>query len=128
MKISGDEGTINSIGQVAYYFDRGKKTLNKRVATYSDVYQNKPGSKQILTGNISSLQFKYFIYDLNSKKYSWVTSWQEVDEPFGIPVEDNLPLIVRIEVGIPKEHGEQKFVKTVPIPAACCWPFISEVK
>jgi len=128
IKISGDEGIKNSIGQVTYYFDRRKQALNKREATYSEVYRHKPGSKRILTEDISSLQFQYFIYDSNKKKYSWVTSWQERDEPFGIVVEDNLPLIVRIEVGIPKEHGEQKIVKTVLIPSACCWPFMSDSK
>ena len=126
IKMRGDESIKNSIGQVTYYFDRRKHILNRREATYSEVYRHKPGSKRILAEGLSSLSFTYFIYDANKKKYSWVTSWQERDEPFGIVVEDHLPLIIRIEVGIPTEQGEQKFVKTIPIPSACCWPFMSD--
>ena len=75
---------------------------------------------------ISSLNFRYFIYDSGKKKYKWVTSWQESDETFGRQIEESLPLIVRVEVTIPNERGEQKYVKNVAIPSACCWPYIDD--
>lgn len=116
----------DSIGQVTYSFDRRKGEVYKEQADYSEVYRKKPGHKRVLVEGIRSLRFKYFIYDFESKKYSWVTNWQERDEPFGAEVEDHLPLIVRVEIGIQKEKFEQKFVKTISMPAACCWPLVDE--
>ena len=121
-------GVEDSVGQVTYSFDRRRSNLYKSQANYSEVYRKKTGRKRILAGGISSLQFEYFVYNAERKKYSWVTSWQDRDEPFGVEVEANLPLIVKIEVGIPKGEFEQKFVKTIFIPSACCWPFIDEPK
>ena len=119
-------GVGDSIGEVAYSFDRRNKELHKSQSSYSEVYRKKPGRKRTLAKGISSLRFEYFIYDPKQMKYSWVSKWQEEDGPFGEEKEENLPLIVKIEVGIPKGHFDQKFVKTVPIPSACCWPFIDE--
>jgi len=128
IKTRDDDGIKDSIGEVTYSYDRRKKTINKRQATYSEVYRKKPGKRRILKEEISSLNFKYFVYDPDRKRYSWVTSWQEEDLTLGRQVEENLPLIVRIEVGIPKTQGEQKFVKNVAIPSACCWPFLEDSK
>ena len=49
-----------------------------------------------------------------------------LDEAFGKEKEYNLPLIVRIEIGIPKGKFEQKFVKLVSVPSACCWSMAAE--
>jgi len=127
VRYSDEEGVKRSIGQVTYSFDKRKKLLNRREASYSEVYRKKLGKKRILAENVNSLDFQYFMYDADKKQYSWVTSWQE-REAFGREVEDHLPLIVRVEIAISKEQGEQKFVKTIPIPSACCWPLIDEKK
>jgi len=126
IKTSGDDGIKNSIGEVTYSYDWRKRTLNKRQATYGEAYRKKSGKKSILQEEVSSLNFQYFVYDPDKKDYSWVTSWQEEDLTLGRQVEENLPLIVRVEVGIPKESGEQKFVKNVAIPSACCWPYLQD--
>lgn len=122
------DGIEDSIGKVTYSFDRRKGRLYKKQANYSEIYRKKPGRKRMLVEGISSLRFQYFIYDPKEKKYSWGAHWQERDDPFGEEIEDNLPLVVKIEIGIPKKEGqfEQKFVKTVLIPSACCWPFVDE--
>jgi len=123
IRYNGDDGIENTIGQITYYIDRRKRALIRKEANYSEVYRKKSGSKRILFENISSLQFKYYVYDEQYKTYAWVTNWQERDETFGIQVEERLPLIVKIEVGIPSEKGEQTYVKTVQLPTGCCWPF-----
>ena len=128
IKDYGKEGVRDSVGQVAYTFDRRNKELYKSQSSYSEVYHKKSGRKRMLVEGIDSLQFQYFVYDAQRKKYSWVTSWQERDEPFGAEVEYNLPLIVKIEIGMPQGDFERKFVKTVNIPSACCWPFMDESK
>jgi len=120
------DGIGDSIGQVTYSFDRRKNALYKSQANYSEAYHKKSKRKRMLAEGISSLEFKYLIYDAQRKKYSWVTSWQQRDKSLGAEVEENLPLIVKIEVSIPKQELEQKFVKTVALPSACCWPFIDE--
>ena len=126
VKYIGENGIENTIGQITYSLDGRKKTLKRKEENYSEVYNKKAGSTRILSENISSLKFKYYVYDANYKKYSWVTHWQERDETFGIQVEEQLPLIVKVEVGIPSEKGEQIFVKTVQLPTGCCWPFDGE--
>lgn len=126
IKYRDNEGVEDSVGEVVYSFDRRKKTLYKQRANYSEIFVKKQGRKTALIEGVSSLHLRYFIYDPEDKKYSWVTSWQESDELFGAETEERLPLIVRIEIGIPMGRAEQKFVKTVPIPSACCWPFADD--
>jgi len=128
IKYKGEDGLENTIGEITYYIDRKKKTLMRREANYSEVYRKKPGFVRILSENISSLQFKYYVYEEKYKKYAWVTDWQLSDEFFGEVVEETLPLVVKIEIGIPGEKGEQKFVKTVQLPMGCCWPFDDDKK
>ncbi len=128
IKYKGEDGLENTIGEITYYIDRKKKTLMRREANYSEVYRKKPGFVRILSENISSLQFKYYVYEEKYKKYAWVTDWQLSDEFFGEVVEETLPLVVKIEIGIPGEKGEQKFVKTVQLPMGCCWPFEDDKK
>ena len=123
IRYSGDDDIENTIGQITYYIDKRKRALIRKEANYSEVYRKKSGSKRILFENISSLEFKYYVYDEKYKRYSWVTRWQERDETFGIQVEERLPLIIKIEVGIPGDKGEQKFVKTMVLPTGCCGPF-----
>jgi prepilin-type N-terminal cleavage/methylation domain-containing protein len=118
----------DSIGQVTYSFNRRKRTLNKREADYSDVYHKKSGKERVLAEDINSLQFEYFIYDLNEKKYSWVKSWQEKDTSFGVMIEENLPLIVRVELSVGGDPTEKKYVRTIPIPSACCWQMDEDVE
>ena len=128
IKYKGEDGLENTIGEVTYYIDRKKKALMRREANYSEIYRKKPGSVRMLSENISSLQFKYYVYEEKYKKYAWVTDWQLSDEYFGEVVEETLPLVVKIEIGIPGEKGEQKFVKTVQLPMGCCWPFEDDEK
>jgi len=117
---------INSIGAVTYAFDHRKRAITKRDQTYSQFYQKKAGDQRILVEDISSLSFRYYVYEPDKKKYSWVTSWQEDDQTLGRQVEENVPLIVRIEVDVPKKLGKETYVKNVAIPSACCWPFEDE--
>jgi len=128
IKYSDGKEIKDSIGQVTYSFNRKKRTLNKSTADYSDVYQKRPGQERILAEDINLLRLEYYIYDPNSKEFSWVTNWQEKDTTLGLVVEENLPLIVRIEVAVPGIKGEQKYVRTVSIPSACCWPFDKDIE
>lgn len=119
-------GFKDSIGRVTYSFNRHKKTIIQDRADYSEVYLNKSVPGRILVQGVSFLDFEYYVFDAQQKKYSWVTNWQERDDSFGIQAEDNIPLMVRIELGLIKNGLEQKFVKLVSIPSACCWPFVEE--
>ncbi|MBN1870243.1 MAG: hypothetical protein JW847_06700 [Candidatus Omnitrophica bacterium] len=121
-----NEGAEDSIGLVTYSFKRRDKALYKSQADYSTAYLKKPGDERMIADGISSLQFEYYVYDAERKKYSWVTNWQDRDSSFGVEVEKNLPLIVDIEVGVPSDGKEQIFKKSVFIPSACCWPFIDD--
>lgn len=121
-------GIEDSVGQVTYAYDRRKKELTKSRSTYSQVYHKRPGPKRLLVGGVSSLSFTYFVYDAQRETYAWVKNWQEQDRTFGAEQEENLPLLVKIEIRVPLEGREQTFVRTVPMPSACCWPFAEEEK
>lgn len=122
-----DQGELkNTIGRVSYYVDRRKKTLVRNEANYSEVFRRKQGTDRVLSENISSLKFRYFIYDEQRKVYMWVDQWQDQEEAFGLKTEERLPLIVQVEVGIPGDKKEQTFVRTVKIPSGCCWPLEEE--
>jgi prepilin-type N-terminal cleavage/methylation domain-containing protein len=120
------EGFKDSIGRVTYSFNRNKKTVTQERTDYSGVYLDKSVPGNVLVRGVSSLRFEYYVFDARQKKYSWVTNWQEREESFGIQIEENIPLMVRIELGLADDGVEQKFVKLVSIPSACCWPFVEE--
>lgn len=126
IKYNGKNGLENTIGQITYSLDKRRQTLKREEKNYSEIYLKKEGSTRVLSESISSLKFKYYVYDEKYKKYSWVTHWQEREESFGLQVEERLPLIVKVEVGIPSKKGNQTFVKTVLLPTGCCWPFSGE--
>ncbi len=126
IKEKGKNGIQGSIGEVTYSLDRKRKALIRQEVNYSEAYHKKKGPARVLVNNIRSLEFRYFTYDSNEKKYKWSSHWQQRDDPFGIKKEEALPLIVKIEVGIQEGKDINKFVKTVDVPSACCWPFTEE--
>src|SRR3990167_4975623 len=126
-KFIDDEQLKESIGQVTYAFNGRTKTIDQNAASYSDVFYKRAGQKRILAEDIHSLRFEYYIFDPNRKKYEWAQSWQDEDQPFGVEAEENLPLIVKVELAVEDDGREIKYVRTVQIPSACCWPMETEV-
>jgi prepilin-type N-terminal cleavage/methylation domain-containing protein len=126
-KYVDDEKIKDSIGQVTYSFNSRKKTIDKSEASYSDIFYNREGTRRVLAEKIQSLRFAFFIFDPRDKQYAWVTSWQEKDQPLGIVIEENLPLIVRVELSVEDDGREIKYVRTIPLPSACCWPMESGI-
>lgn len=126
--IKGEEGVAPSIGEVSYYFDGRNKALIREELNYSQIFRQRPGTKRVVAGEIQSLDFEYYVYDANKKQYSWVSHWQDRDETFGIEVEEQLPLIVRIMVGVhdANEKNIRTLNRTVQVPSACCWPLAKE--
>ena len=121
MKFNDGEQVKDMLGEVTYSLDKRKQEIHKTEADYSAVYLKRAGKKRVLAQGIHSLQFHYYAYDQDNKQYVWLASWQE---DFGIETEDNLPLLVRIELSAAQEGQEaQKYVRTVVLPSACCWPF-----
>ena len=124
-----DDGLLGeSIGQVTYTFNGRTKTVEQNAASYSDVFYKRPGQKRELAKDIRSLRFEYFTYDPDRKEFAWVSNWQDDDLPFGVETEENLPLIVKVELSVKDGGREREYVRTVPIPSACCWPMDTEVE
>lgn len=126
-KFIDDEQLKESIGQVTYAFNGRTKTIDQSAATYSDVFYKRAGQKRVLARDVRSLRFEYFTFDPDRKEYAWVPSWQEDDLTFGVEAEENLPLIVKVELSVEDSGREFEYVRTVPIPSACCWPMETEV-
>ena len=126
-KYIDDEQLKESIGQVTYAFNGRMKTIDQSEASYSDVFYKREGKKRILANDIRSLRFEYYKFDPDKKEYAWVSSWQEEDQSFGLETAEQLPLIVKVELAVENGGREVEYVRTIPVPSACCWPMDGEV-
>lgn len=120
IRLTTKEGAATGIGEVRYAFDRRDKMISRGYKTYSQLYRKRGDQTRTIADKIESLEFEYYSYEPERKKYSWESGWQERDETFGLQEEPALPLAVRIRVGIKQPEGEKVFTKTVWIPSGCC--------
>lgn len=120
IRSAGKEGIKTEIGEVRYTFDRRNKTIARGQRTYSQIYRDRDNLSRTIAENIESIQFEYYTYKQERKKYSWESKWQEQDETFGEQQKPSLPLAVRIQVEI-KERGKPRtIIRTIWIPNGCC--------
>jgi prepilin-type N-terminal cleavage/methylation domain-containing protein len=120
IRLTTKDGAATGIGEVRYAFDRRDKLISRGYKTYSQLYRNRGEQERPIAENIESLDFEYYFYEPERKKYSWSSGWQEHDETFGLQEEPALPLAIRIKVGIEEPEGKKVFTKTVWIPSGCC--------
>ena len=117
--------SAESVEEVAYLFDWGKKSLNRRQRTFSEIYQDDQGLEQTLVNHVDSAQFHYYYYDSRQGDYFWTSAWPEEN---ALSDEDKkegdkkviVPLAVRIEIKTRDDNQERQFSKTVFLPAGCC--------
>ncbi len=93
-----------TVGELNYIYEAGEGKLLRREMDYSHIYSQDEGLiKEALTG-VKSLEFRFYVYDEDQKKYFWL---EEFDR-------DDLPLAVRVELEL--NGGWEKVVRTFNIP------------
>ncbi|MBI5150932.1 MAG: hypothetical protein HZA28_09235, partial [Candidatus Omnitrophica bacterium] len=96
-------------GRVRYVYDPGSHKLTRSQQDYSQVYTGEEAAKeQPIAGDVTSLKFRYYIYDKGTKAYFWKEEFREGEAP----------LAVRIELESGYGEKAQTFTKTVDIPIA----------
>lgn len=97
-----------SVGEITYFYDKDKRTLNRELRDYSQIYTAEDGSTEKLLANVSALKFQYYLYIKERKEYIWENEWARPD----------LPLAVRLELDFDNGSQVNKFIKTVSIPVS----------
>lgn len=93
-----------TVGELNYTYEAQEGVIYRREMDYSHIYSQDEGLiKEALTG-VKSLEFRFYVYDEEQKKYFWL---EEFDR-------DELPLAVRVELEL--SGGWEKVVRTFNIP------------
>ena len=98
----------NVIGRVIYVYDPQAKTLTRVQQDFSQIYSGEESSKTQPIPDLGSVKFRYYIYDKETKEYSW-------HEDF---LEGVFPTAVRIELELGNGAQAQNFTRTISIPIA----------
>ena len=96
------------IGRVSYTYDPQAKTLTRIQQDYSQIYSGEESSKAQPVPDLDSVKFRYYVYDKETKEYSWRDDFLEGD----------LPAAVRIELELGNGPQAQSFTRTVSVPIA----------
>lgn len=96
------------IGRVSYAYDPQSKTLIRVQQDFSQIYSGEESSKIQPVPDLGSVKFRYYVYDKQTKEYSW-------REDF---LEEDFPLAVRIELESGDGPQAQSFTRTVSIPVS----------
>ena len=102
-------GAGSAPGRVRYVYDPHSHKMTRSQQDYSQVYTGEEAAKeQSLTADVTSLKFRYYIYDKETKEYLWKEEFREGEFPRAVGIE--------LESG----YGEKArtFTKTVDIPVA----------
>lgn len=94
------------IGRVAYAYDPQAKTLTRVQQDFSQIHSGEESSKIQPVPDLGLVKFHYYVYDKQTKEYSW-------REDF---LEEDFPLAVRIELELGDGSQAQSFTRTVSIP------------
>lgn len=96
------------IGRVSYAYDPQSKTLIRVQQDFSQIYSGEESSKIQPVPDLGSVKFRYYVYDKQTKEYSWREDFWEED----------FPLAVRIELESGDGPQAQSFTRTVSIPVS----------
>ncbi len=95
-----------SIGKIRYIYNDSADMVKRTVMDYSDIYEGRAGTEQVLLRHVKSLTFQCYGYDAEKMEYRWRDEWSKEDPP----------LAVRMEIVLKNNGQTDKFTKTVNIP------------
>lgn len=93
-----------TVGELSYIYQAQEGALSRQERDYSHLYNQGEGIVRTALTDIKSLEFRFYVYDDEQKKYFWL---EEFDR-------DGLPLAVRLELEL--NGGREKIVRTFNIP------------
>ena len=94
------------IGRITYAYDQQAKTLIRVQQDFSQIHSGEEPSKTQPIPDLGLVKFRYYVYDKETKEYSWREDFLEGD----------FPLAVRIELELGNGPQAQNFTRTVGIP------------
>lgn len=94
------------VGRVSYAYDPQAKTLTRVQQDFSQIHSGEESSKVQPIPDLGLVKFRYYVYDKQTKEYSWREDFLEGD----------FPLAVRIELELGDGSQARSFTRTVSIP------------
>ncbi len=94
------------IGRVSYAYDPQAKALTRVQQDFSQIHSGEESSKTQSIPDLGLVKFRYYVYDKETKEYSWREDFLEGD----------FPSAVRIELELGDGPQAQSFTRTVSIP------------
>ena len=96
------------VGRISYVYNPQAKILTRVQQDFSQIYSGEESSKAQPIPDLGSVKFRYYVYNKETKEYSW-------HEDF---LEGDFPTAVRIELELGNGPQTQSFTRTVSIPIA----------
>jgi type II secretory pathway pseudopilin PulG len=100
--------SVSTVGKIIYLYDNADKLLQREVKDFSQIYNGQDGIVTLRLNNIKSLKFEYYYYDKKRNEYLWEKEWTG---------KSDLPLAIRLTLQLNTSDQDNKFIKTVSIPA-----------
>ena len=94
------------VGRVSYAYDPQAKALTRVQQDFSQIHSGEESSKTQPIPDLGLVKFRYYVYDKETKEYSWREDFLEGD----------FPAAVRIELELGDGPQAQSFTRTVSVP------------
>jgi hypothetical protein len=107
----GQHPVMSGYGRTTYRWEQSKRLLCRGVESANDLYENRTVNCHAIAGDITKINFRYWLPSGLQDSYSWYDTWDS---------EDGIPLAVEINMEMQAEtrYAPKKvYKKTVVIPA-----------
>jgi prepilin-type N-terminal cleavage/methylation domain-containing protein len=105
-KLGGDRG----IGEVRYFYDPSERAIVREVRSFSDVFRERDGKRELLQRNVHGLRLSYFMREEPFGDYGWVDAWDPEE------AQGALPLAVRMDYESYERDAYVPYSRTFLIP------------
>jgi prepilin-type N-terminal cleavage/methylation domain-containing protein len=95
-----------TVGGVKYSYNFMGMLVEREEKDYSRIYNGEQGTASHSLKDVASLEFRYYIYDKEQKKYIWQEEY----------LNEEAPLAVRIYLELDDGAHTRKLIKTVTVP------------
>ncbi len=104
-ELGGDRG----IGQVSFYFDKGRRVIIREERDVSRLFKDSAGPSRVALQNVSALKLTFLGFDKIENAYVWQDAWSD---PKGV-----LPKAVHFDMTLDTPEGPSSVSYHFAIPA-----------
>ncbi len=101
-------GGDRAIGQIRYAYDPDKKMILRTEKNVNELFKEKTGRSSLLLAGITQFHIRYFLLNMEYKKYEWREDWTDG--------KGALPLAVRFQFDYKGRQGTKTVSKTFVVP------------